>query len=135
MKISEILSSKIDLVPDCVARFVEKIKDLAFSSAQLFQIKLCLEEAIANAVCHGNQLNLELPVEISLRVNQDSLEIDVVSQGEGFDFRKVDDPTKDKNMAKLNGRGIFLIKKNMDQVSFFDEGRGIKMIKFFQKAA
>lgn len=130
INISKTLSSKISFIPDCAAQLLEQIKTLALPPEDTFKIKLCLEEALANAVVHGNHSAPELPVEVSLRVKADSLEINVVNQGEGFDFRKLGNPTLQENINKLHGRGLFLIRNNMDRVVFFDQGRGMTMTKF-----
>jgi hypothetical protein len=45
------------------------------------------------------------------------------------------DPTQPANLQRLSGRGVFLIRNLMDGVEFFDGGRKIQMIKFFQKGA
>ena len=128
---SKTLSSKINLIPGCATQLLDQLQGLALSSEDIFKIKLCLEEALANAVVHGNQVRSELPVEISLRIKETAVEIDVVNQGEGFDFRRLEDPKREENNMKLHGRGLFLIKNNMDKVDFFDHGRGITMTKFF----
>ena len=57
----------------------------------------------------------------------------IENEGEGFDHKDVADPTLEDNLRKLSGRGIFLIKKQMDEVEFFDNGRGIKMKKFLKQ--
>jgi serine/threonine-protein kinase RsbW len=131
INISKKLSSKINLIPGCASQLLDQLHGLALTKEDLFKIKLCLEEALANAVVHGNHLRSELPVAISLRVKEEAVEIDVVNQGEGFDFRKLDDPRREEKRGKLHGRGLFLIKNNMDKIDFFDHGRGITMTKFF----
>ncbi len=132
MKISKTLPSQTHLIPDCSARMIDQIKDLGFSQEKIFQIRVSLEEALANAIIHGNKSQKDSPVEVSLRILDSSIEISIINQGEGFDFRHIEDPTLEHNLHKLHGRGLFLIKANMDKVDFFDEGRGLRMIKFFQ---
>lgn len=132
MDIAKKLPSQANLIPDCSAQIIEQIRTLPFSQEQIFQIKLSLEEALANAVVHGNRSEPDKTVEVSLRILDEALELTVLSQGEGFDFRKIDDPTLECNLKKVHGRGIFLIKANMDKIDFFDEGRGLKMVKFFR---
>lgn len=132
METTRKLPSQTSLIPNCSAHVMEQISALSFSQEQIFQIKLSLEEALANAVVHGNQSSPDKAVEVSLRILDDALELTVLNQGEGFDFRSIDDPTLERNLTKVHGRGIFLIKANMDKVDFFDEGRGVRMVKFFQ---
>ncbi len=134
--ISKTLSSQVKLIPSCATQLIDALQGLSFTPEDLFKIKLSFEEALANAIVHGNHSQPDLSVEIALRIKEDSIEIDIVNQGEGFDFGKLPDPTRVENREKLSGRGLFLIKNNMDQVFFFDQGRGITMIKVFaQKGA
>ncbi len=133
MTISQKLPSRLELIPEFIAHLIEKIKYLSLEEEQIFNLKLSLEEALVNAVKHGNKLNPNLSVEVSLQARDSSLIIKVKDEGEGFDFKNIPDPTQDNNLEKLRGRGVFLIKNLMDEVEFFDCGRGIKMIKFFKK--
>jgi len=133
MNISKTLSSKINLIPDCTAQLLDQIKALSFTQEDIFKIKLCLDEALSNAIVHGNRLNSQLPVEVSLRAKENGVEIDIINQGEGFDFQTLEDPRVEKNTGKVHGRGLFLIKNNMDKVDFFDHGRKMTMTKFFKR--
>ena len=71
-------------------------------------------------------------VYVDLKADSKSIEMVVTDQGDGFDYEDIPDPTTDENIYKTYGRGIFLIKKLMDGVEFFDGGRSIKMIKYFK---
>ena len=133
MIIAQKLPSRLESIPQFLEVLIEKIKGSAvLSEEELFNVKLCLEEAIVNAVRHGNKLNPELSVEVIIEAGPDALTLKVINQGEGFDYSKVPDPTKGENFLKTSGRGVFLIKQLMDKVDYFDCGRGIKMIKFLK---
>ena len=133
MNFSERIFSRLELVPDCITRLENKIKRLSLSKEELFDIKLCLQEALVNAVKHGNKLDPSLVVECSVEVSGDRLTIQVRDQGAGFDERAVPSPVHPDNLTKTSGRGVYLIKKLMDEVGFFDRGRVVKMTKFLNK--
>jgi serine/threonine-protein kinase RsbW len=133
MNFSERIFSRLELIPDCIARLEKKIKRLSLSEEDLFDIKLCLQEALVNAVKHGNKFDPSLAVECSVEVSGGRLTIQVRDQGAGFDERAVPSPVHTENLTKTSGRGVYLIKKLMDEVEFFDRGRGVKMTKFFNK--
>jgi len=59
----------------------------------------------------------------------DSIEIVLCDQGNGFDINKCDDPTKEENLSKPCGRGVFLIKNLMDEVSYNRDDNCLHMIK------
>lgn len=118
-----------------VSAFIKKIECLPLEEEEVFNIRLSLEEALINAIKHGNKLNPDIFVQVSAQKEGGSLVIKVTDLGRGFDFNNIADPTRPENLTKLNGRGIFLIKKLMDKVEFLDCGRTIKMVKFLKKEA
>ncbi|MFA5144315.1 MAG: ATP-binding protein [Candidatus Omnitrophota bacterium] len=96
---------------------------------KLFEIKLCVEEAVRNAIVHGNKLDGKKLVKVSYWVDGDRFIIEIEDAGEGFDPRKVPDPTVNSNMLKESGRGMFIIRKLMDKVDFNSKGNKIRMEK------
>ena len=56
-----------------------------------------------------------------------------LGSGGGFDYKHLPDPTDKKNLLRTKGRGIYLIKHLMDEVSFNRDGNGITMIKYFKE--
>ena len=96
---------------------------------KLFDIKLCIEEAVRNAIIHGNNSDKKLHVKINYWVDNDKLNIEVEDEGEGFDPNLIPDPTKGSNITKESGRGVRLIKKLMDRVDFNEKGNKIRMEK------
>ncbi len=135
MQIFHKIPSRLEMIPDFLAGIIEEIKKLNIAEADLFEIKLALEEALVNAIKHGNKFNPELSVEVKIKADANLLSICVTDQGEGFDFKNIPDPTKSDNLHKLSGRGILLIRSHMDDVEFSDSGRKITMIKLFKKGA
>jgi len=127
-------------LPNCLENvniFIKEALDqfgrLSLSQEDIFNLKLSLEEALTNAMRHGNRLDPGLFVDVSVELEDDRLVMKVKDEGAGFDFSKVPDPTHQDNKEKPNGRGVFLIKQLMSEVTFFDGGSGIKMIKFLDK--
>lgn len=133
MDFSKKIPSNLNALPGLTGTIIEKIRQLPLDEAQVQDIRLSLQEALVNSAKHGNKLNPDLYVEVSVEGKDDSLIITVADQGEGFDFEGIPDPRKPDNLNKLSGRGIFLIRKRMDMVEFLDHGRRIKMVKFFRK--
>ncbi len=132
MKLSERLPTDLKSIPGCLDSVVKKAGDLPFSDEQLHDIKLSLEEALVNAIKHGNRLDPRLWVSVSVQSNDDSLTITVCDQGSGFDFKNVPDPTKEPNLSRPSGRGVFLIRNRMDKVEFLNNGSCVKMTKNFK---
>jgi serine/threonine-protein kinase RsbW len=91
-------------------------------------IGLAVREALANAMVHGNRCDPARTVRISVSLNEDcGLLIVVKDSGPGFEPSKIADPTAE-NLPADHGRGIFLMKRLMDQVDFqFNHGTEVHM--------
>jgi len=112
------------------SRLLGALKKLKLSEEDVFDIRLCLEEAVINAVKHGNKLDKKLPVAIDCKFSDRKVEITVRDKGKGFNYGAIPDPRSAANVLKHGGRGIFLIKNLMDKVKYNGGGNEIKMIKF-----
>ena len=111
-------------------KMVRSLKRSAVDESTLFDIKLCVEEALRNAMVHGNRSDKGLVVKVSYRIDKDRFEAVVEDEGSGFDPEKVPDPTVEENMLKYGGRGVYLIKRLMDEVEYNDRGNRVKMVKY-----
>jgi len=130
MRISQNLSSRFDAVPGFITGIIGLLqKEFVISEEDIFNIRLALEEAVSNAIKHGNRLDPSLGVEVAVDCDGNNLTMVVKDHGQGFDFDKVPDPMLPQRRMHSFGRGIFLMKKVMDEVSFHDGGRSITMIK------
>jgi serine/threonine-protein kinase RsbW len=79
-----------------------------------FCIRLCLEEALVNAVVHGNKNRPDLNVQIEIVESGERCTIRVRDEGNGFDPTGITMP----DCNQLGGRGVCLIKHYMDDVHF-----------------
>ena len=134
MNIQKKLPSRVDVIPQFIKEVIDKLnREIHPHDDDLFQIKLVLEESLTNAIRHGNKLNPDLSVNVSVTTRNNRLIMQVKDEGEGFDFDNVPDPTTEEKLLLTSGRGVFLIKKLMDEVNFDDSGREITMIKILKK--
>jgi serine/threonine-protein kinase RsbW len=125
--------SRLENVAPLLKEALVVLEGLSFSPEEIFSIKLSLEEALTNAMRHGNKLDPTLSVDVTLTADHEKIVIKVKDEGAGFDARHIHDPTSGENAQKPGGRGVFLMKRLMDRVEYFDGGRGIEMVKFFKK--
>ena len=96
---------------------------------------MAAEEAMVNAVTHGNKLNENKVVELEFKVSPEQVFLRVKDEGEGFKPDNVPDPTDDEHLESVHGRGVFLIKKMMTEVRYNDCGNEVTMIKHRQTEA
>lgn len=82
------------------------------------EIFLALVEGIVNAVKHGNKEDPGLNVDMELLLTDTELHITIKDKGAGFFPESLADPTHPDNIVLPGGRGIFLMKRLMDQVEY-----------------
>lgn len=132
VNLSRQLPSQIELVPGFMNEAIDHLKKhLVLNEDQIFDIKLVLEEALTNAIRHGNRSQATRKVDVNISCEDKHLIIEIRNEGEGFDVNKVPDPTTPKGLHKTSGRGVFLMRKIMDEVIYSDQGRQLTMIKKF----
>lgn len=90
-------------------------------------INLCVSESVNNAIYHGNKQDLSKYVTIFAECKDDYLMVEVADEGNGFNFKDLPDPTLSENLRKERGRGLFIIKNLVDQISFKNNGSVIQL--------
>ena len=110
-------------------RILDAVEAHGYSENAQFALKLALEEALINAVKHGNQLDPKKRVRGHAIVGDDQTVIEVQDEGPGFVRQAIPDPTLEENLEKTSGRGILLIEAYTDEVEWTDQGRHCRMVK------
>ena len=100
-----------------------------FRDQCLFALKIALEEALVNAIKHGNKLDPAKCVTIEAAISPKQVEIVIEDEGPGFDRQSVPDPLAEENLEKASGRGILLMESYMSQVTWDHGGRRVRMVK------
>jgi serine/threonine-protein kinase RsbW len=99
------------------------------SEKEIFGIRLAVEEALVNAIKHGNQMDRSKKVTVVSFVREQRFEIHVTDEGNGFDPGDVPDPTAVENIERPCGRGLMLMRHYMSEVSFNGRGNSVRMAK------
>lgn len=99
-----------------------------YEENDLFALRLALDEALINAYRHGNKKKPEARILLEYRVDPKQIEVTITDEGEGFDHSGVDDPRKDSHLRRTHGRGVFLIRQFMSEISFNDKGNQIRFV-------
>lgn len=124
--------SRIEAVGEAAAVVSEYLNRLGIAEDVAFGVDMAVREAVTNAVIHGNKLDDAKVVGVRLKNTPGGFEISVHDQGTGFNPNDVPDPTKDENILRTSGRGIFFMRNFMDQVEWFADPKGgtnVRMIK------
>lgn len=117
-------------------------------------VSIALEEAILNAIYHGNlEISSELKengdepflalarerqtlapycsrlVRIAARVTPLCAAFVVADEGPGFNVANLPDPTDPENLLRPSGRGVLLMRAFMDDVRYNPTGNRVTMVK------
>ena len=108
---------------------LDRCRDFKYTEDAYFAIKLALDEAVTNAIKHGNKLDPSKSVVVNAHVSPEQMWVEVTDEGPGFIRDRVPDPTADVNLDKCSGRGLLLIEAYMTSVNWSDDGKTIRMEK------
>lgn len=127
------------------------------NNAELTNVRFALDEALVNAVVHGN-LEIESSIKgasleqmlefnkivkergekepyasrkviISRHLTRDSVSFSIEDQGKGFNWRSLPDTLDEMELLSSHGRGLFLIRAFMSIVEFNDKGNRVTLVK------
>ena len=114
------------------SRILKDLEPYNISEDKIFDIRLCVDEAVRNAMVHGNKSDKRLSVTTTYSIDDEKIEIEVADEGRGFDHRNLPDPTSDDNILRNSGRGVLIIQKLMDRADYNETGNAIKMVKYLK---
>jgi serine/threonine-protein kinase RsbW len=133
--LSELVDLSIPADFEAMAKVVDTISEVLerreVPEQKRLEIALALQEALANAIVHG--CGNDPSKEVQCRVQSDPqghIVITVTDPGPGFRPEVVADPNHPENLYADHGRGVYLIRQLMDEVSFERRGNEIRMWKY-----
>jgi len=124
-----VLESRLEEVNRVEDAILDAVDACGFNATDRFAIKLALEEALANAIKHGNASDASKNVVVEWVADVGEIRITVCDEGTGFNPDIVPDPTLDENLTKPSGRGVMLMRAYMDEVHFNEEGNRVTLVK------
>jgi serine/threonine-protein kinase RsbW len=114
-------------VSGCVQSLMDALTPLQYPERTLFGIRLSLEEAIVNAIRHGNRNDPAKTVRIRYQLDELQFLIEIQDEGPGFDPEAVPDPLAPQNLERPGGRGVFLMRHYMTWVAYNERGNCVTM--------
>jgi serine/threonine-protein kinase RsbW len=135
MSVDVPMQKKVELASDThiVEEFCQKLVAAAsqhgFCEDDTFGIHMALEEALINAVKHGNAGDPKKKLIVEYLITQEVFDATITDQGSGFVPDDVPDPRDEENLHKMSGRGILLIRAYMDVVEYNKRGNQLHILK------
>ncbi|MDB4916420.1 MAG: putative anti sigma factor [Gemmatimonadetes bacterium] len=126
------VSLQVDFPSDVayIERVVDLVRhpcaELAFNRHHLaLNVPVALSEALSNAILRANREDPAKRVRVRANVDATKLVVEIVDEGCRFDLdAKTRNPTDAENIEAEDGRGLFLMRKLMDDVERFDASPG-----------
>lgn len=106
--------------------------DFAWEPDDLNNLSTAAIEAASNAMEHGNRFDADKSVTLRMRGDKNGIEIEIEDEGSGFDPRPYERELTPEDLLKLRGRGIFIMRSFMDDVSFAEmprHGMKVRLLK------
>ncbi len=112
------IASDVNQIAPIVEAVAEMCAAAGFSSRLCrLNVPVALTEAMANAILRGNSNDPRRAVHVCAMVESEMLVLEVTDEGPGFDLDGVRCTPEDPGcMEREDGRGVFLMRKLMDQV-------------------
>ena len=111
---SRILDSTLESADLAENVTLQSARRAGFSGITLEKIGLAVHEIVINAIIHGNGLNSQKKIFVTVARTRKQLTITVSDQGDGFDMNLLPDPRSSEALLKKSGRGIYLAQAFMD---------------------
>lgn len=115
--------SRLDRKDEMVAAVeAELSRRCVFAEDDPLWLRLCMDEALVNAIVHGNESDPGVMVEVALGRSADCWVVRIDDQGAGFTPAEVPDHEDPDSLLLEHGRGIRLMLEWLDQLAFYRGG-------------
>ena len=130
VELQQSIPSQISAIAPFIEQLMRFIRNLRKPDGSEVDIELALQEALANAVIHGNHEDAHKRVTVICRCSiHGEVSITIRDEGQGFNNGAVPDPTVSENRLSTHGRGVYLMQSLMDEVSFEEAGAVVHLRK------
>jgi serine/threonine-protein kinase RsbW len=104
----------VDLAENIVTRVAEAA---GFGEDDIHKLGMAVREGVVNAYNYGNCQDRSKKIGLSVEFEPDTMIVHIVDEGCGFELSEVADPLAEENLLRTSGRGIFLMRAFMDDLS------------------
>ncbi len=126
------IPSDVQYIEGIVADIVARCAAYGFPPRLVaLNVPVAITEALANAILCGNGDDVRKLVRVRVRVDSETLVVEVTDEGAGFDLAAaMRDPTTPDRLECEDGRGLFLMHSFADVVEQFrEEPDGLNVVR------
>jgi len=123
------ISSEPEKGVEFVSQMLLLLKECGWDEQEIFGLHLAIEEAVVNAIKHGNQYDQTKNVRLCYEVSAERFHLQIEDEGSGFSPEDVPDPTDDDNLETPSGRGLMLMRAFMTDVAYNESGNCVTLVK------
>lgn len=128
--LDKIFPSDLESGHSVIDALIAALESAGWLGRDLFHVQMAIEEAVVNAIEHGNRRDPAKQVHVLFQVFQDRAELTITDQGDGFEHWNVADPTEEERLDRPRGRGVLLIRELMSESRYNDKGNSVWMLKW-----
>jgi serine/threonine-protein kinase RsbW len=112
-----------------VDELLRQLEMLHWKRRDIFGVHLAVDEALVNAILHGNRLDEAKRVHFCCWLSPQKVRVEITDEGPGFDPDCLPDPTDPTRLGCPRGRGVMLMRAFMSRVEFRDRGNHVVLEK------
>ncbi len=131
------LASKPEAIEDIEKLAAEAATEAGFNQEEQDSLAIAVTELANNAVIHGNKRDPGKKVFVNIDVVDAEVRMTIRDQGKGFNPETLSNPLDPENLLRESGRGVFIVRSLMDEVSydFSHGGSQVTIVKRRKQAA
>jgi serine/threonine-protein kinase RsbW len=130
------MPSQRHAIPQTVERILAASASARLSAPQREDLAVALSEALSNAAIHGNGLRPRSSVSVRIDVEAGrGVTITIRDSGPGFDHEALPDPSEHVHLLLPRGRGVFLMRKLVDDVAYNRKGNEVRLTMLRRRRA
>jgi serine/threonine-protein kinase RsbW len=114
---------------DILDEIIERLETEHWQQDDIFSVHLAVEEALVNAILHGNRLDSNKNIHVVCQLSPERIRVEIADQGNGFDPAALPDPTCPERLHSPGGRGVMLMKAFMTRVEYNQQGNRVVLEK------
>lgn len=125
-QLDQCIPSRTKAAEQIIEALLAQLEAEQWESQEVFGVHLAVEEALVNAITHGNKEDPSKTVRVLVQTSPHQLRVEIEDEGAGFIPALVPDPTSPERLNKPHGRGLMLMHSYMTHVEY--KGRGNELV-------